>query len=92
MASDLGITSEAVLIKLLNIWSEKMNLVSPEERRKLCALGLAHVCGTNWPPVLQVWGSAITSIGEVIFDITLEDSTEDKLVGLSGGEENYLLK
>lgn len=72
------------MLKLLTIWSEKMCVVSPEERRKLCALGLAHLCSKNCPPVVQVWGLAITSIGEVIFDITVEDTNEDKLV------RNYL--
>ncbi|KAB7497155.1 Importin-11 [Armadillidium nasatum] len=85
VAKDLKITGEEILLKLLTIWSEKMCLVSPEERKKLCALGLAHLCSKNWPPVLQVWGLAITSIGEVIFDITVEDTNEDKLV-LNGDE------
>lgn len=64
----------------MHVWSEKLSLVSPEERRKLCALGLARLCSKNWPPVLASWGAAITAIGEVIFDITVEDSTDDKLV------------
>ena len=50
------------------IWSEKLSLVSPDERRKLCALALSQLCSSPWAPVLRVWSSAITSVAEVIFD------------------------
>lgn len=68
----------------MSIWSDKLALTSPEERRKLCALGLAYLCGTGWPPVLKVWPHAVTAVAEVVFDVTMEDSTQDKLVSWMG--------
>nr|XP_053629143.1 importin-11-like [Cherax quadricarinatus] len=71
---------EEVLERIVSVWADKLTLVSPEERRKLCGLGLAHLCGSGWPPVLKVWPPAITAVVEVVFDVTVEDSTQDKLV------------
>lgn len=74
---------EDMLEHITNLWADKLALVSPEERRKLCALGLAHLCGSGWPPVMKVWPSAITSIVEVVYDVTMEDSNQDKLVRMN---------
>ena len=71
-----------MLEHVTTIWADKLALVSPEERRKLCALGLAHLCGSGWPPVMKVWPSAISAIVEVVYDVTMEDSNQDKLVRL----------
>lgn len=72
-----------MLEHITSIWADKLALVSPEERRKLCALGLAHLCGSGWSPVMKVWPSAITAIVEVVYDVTMEDSNQDKLVRLN---------
>lgn len=79
-ATNENTTPEEVLEHITSIWADKLSLVSPEERRKLCALGLAHLCGSGWPPVMKVWPLAITAIVEVVYDVTLEDSDQDKLV------------
>lgn len=71
---------EDLLERVVWVWSDKLPLVSPEERRKLCALGLAHLCGSGWPPVMKVWPAAVSAVVEVVYDVTLEDSTQDKLV------------
>lgn len=79
----------------MTVWSDKISMVSPEERRKLCALGLAKLCGSGWQPVLKVWPAAVTSVVEVVFDVTCEDSTDDKLVvssGRLGSPEHYELE
>lgn len=84
VAGDQSKTPEEVLERVVSIWSDKLALTSPEERRKLCALGLAYLCGTGWPPVLKVWPHAVTAVSEVVFDVTMEDSTQDKLVVIGG--------
>ncbi|XP_071542893.1 importin-11-like [Panulirus ornatus] len=86
---------EEVLERIVNVWSDKIALVSPEERRKLCGLGLAYLCGSGWPPVLKGWPSAVNAVAEVVFDVTMEDSTQDKLVingGRLGSPEPYELE
>lgn len=82
-ASNESTTPEDMLEHITSIWADKLALVSPEERRKLCALGLAHLCGSGWPPVMKVWPAAITAIVEVVYDVTMEDSDQDKLVRLN---------
>lgn len=79
-ATNENITPEEMLEHITSVWSDKLALVSSEERRKLCALGLAYLCGSGWPPVMKVWPAAITAIVEVVYDVTVEDSTQDKLV------------
>ncbi|XP_066986451.1 importin-11 [Macrobrachium rosenbergii] len=94
-AADQSKTPDAVLEQIVNVWSEKLSLVSPEERRKLCGLGLAYLCGSGWSPVLKVWPAAVTAVAEVVFDVTMEDSTDDKLVvngGRLGSPEVYELE
>ncbi|KAK3886184.1 hypothetical protein Pcinc_009644 [Petrolisthes cinctipes] len=76
---------EDLLERVVWVWSDKLPLVSPEERRKLCALGLAHLCGSGWPPVMKVWPAAVSAVVEVVYDVTLEDSTQDKLVVSGSG-------
>lgn len=88
-------SAEEVLERIVTVWSDKISMVSPEERRKLCALGLAKLCGSGWQPVLKVWPAAVTSVVEVVFDVTCEDSTDDKLVvssGRLGSPEHYELE
>ncbi|XP_050703049.1 importin-11-like [Eriocheir sinensis] len=94
-ASNESTTPEDMLEHITSIWADKLALVSPEERRKLCALGLAHLCGSGWPPVMKVWPAAITAIVEVVYDVTMEDSDQDKLVingGRMGSPEPYELE
>uniref|UniRef100_A0A0P4WDI7 Importin N-terminal domain-containing protein n=1 Tax=Scylla olivacea TaxID=85551 RepID=A0A0P4WDI7_SCYOL len=94
-ATNENTTPEEMLEHITSVWSDKLALVSSEERRKLCALGLAYLCGSGWPPVMKVWPSAITAIVEVVYDVTMEDSTQDKLVingGRMGSPEPYELE
>ncbi|XP_076047855.1 importin beta11 [Oratosquilla oratoria] len=91
-AMELKQDPEQVLQRLVTVWSDNLSLVTPEERKKLCALGLAYLSGSGWPPVLKVWAQAVTAVAEVVFDVTLEDSTDDKLVvggGRGGSPSSY---
>ncbi|MPC11626.1 hypothetical protein E2C01_004297 [Portunus trituberculatus] len=89
-ATNENTTPEEMLEHITSMWADKLALVSSEERRKLCALGLAYLCGSGWPPVMKVWPAAITAIVEVVYDVTVEDSTQDKLV-INGGRMAYVV-
>ncbi|KAF2368697.1 Armadillo-type fold [Trinorchestia longiramus] len=73
-------SDEAVLTRLLRIWCCRLSVVTPDERRKLAALGLCRLIAVCHPTVLAVWARAAEAIVEVIYDVTNEDTKQDKLV------------
>uniref|UniRef100_A0A2P2HZB5 Importin-11-like n=1 Tax=Hirondellea gigas TaxID=1518452 RepID=A0A2P2HZB5_9CRUS len=73
-------TEECVLTQLLRVWCSRMCLVTPDERRKLAALGLCRLVAVYHPAVLAVWGRAVEAIVEVVYDVINEDTNQDKLV------------
>ncbi|XP_047739577.1 importin-11 [Hyalella azteca] len=71
---------EAVLTALLRVWCSRLSVVTPDERRKLAALGLCRLIAVHHPALLAVWSRAAEAIVEVIYDVTNEDTKQDKLV------------
>lgn len=69
-----------MLTQLLRVWCSRLSVVTPDERRKLGALGLCRLIAVPLPAVLAVWGRAVETVIEVIYDVTNEDTNQDKLV------------
>ncbi|XP_054286364.1 importin-11-like [Macrosteles quadrilineatus] len=73
LAESLKVTLESVTSKILDVWLDKMSLVTQPERSKLLSLALASLITSQSPVVLQRFCSILLSVSEVLNDITRTD-------------------
>ncbi|XP_015591574.1 importin-11 isoform X2 [Cephus cinctus] len=80
---------EDVLGQIVQIWVNRMPLVSQPERRKLLALALCSLLGANSPPsVLHHFPRIISNIVETLNDITKIDDMGCPIDSLMIGEQS----
>jgi hypothetical protein len=76
VAESVGGTQESVLSKVLDVWLDKMSLVTQPERRKLLGLALASLLTAQSSPVIDHFCGILLNITEVLNDITKTDNTQ----------------
>lgn len=73
VAKRIGETQEVVLNKMLDVWLDKMALVTQFERRKLLGLALASLLTAQSSAVLERFCGILLNVTEALNDITKTD-------------------
>uniref|UniRef100_A0A1B6L138 Importin-11 n=1 Tax=Graphocephala atropunctata TaxID=36148 RepID=A0A1B6L138_9HEMI len=73
LADSLRVTLDTVTAKIMDIWLEKMSLVTQPERSKLLALALCCLLTSQNQIILQRFPSILLFVTEVLNDITRLD-------------------
>ncbi|XP_043213718.1 importin-11-like isoform X1 [Amphibalanus amphitrite] len=85
-AAERSCTEADVFNRLLEVWLDKMALVTPVERRKLLALALCSLLPAGSAPVTQHFNPLLLNVVETLHDVARPDDGADSLV-VSGPEQ-----
>ncbi|XP_037075925.1 importin-11-like [Pollicipes pollicipes] len=86
VAAGSGSTDAILFSGLLEVWLDKMPLVTPVERRKLLALALCSLLPAASPPVAGRINPLLLNVVETLHDVSRPDGGGDTLV-VSGPEQ-----
>lgn len=82
VSEGVGTSQEMVLGKILDVWLDKMSLVTQPERRKLLGLALASMLTAQSPAVLERFCGILLNVAEVLNDIMKTDNCGTQLDSL----------
>ncbi|PVD19589.1 hypothetical protein C0Q70_20079 [Pomacea canaliculata] len=78
-----GIDSWLLLGQLLDVWTDRMDIITQPERRKICGLALASLLTFNNSVITDRFGAIVNSIVQVLHDVCRGDE--------SGGQADCLV-
>ncbi|XP_076465605.1 importin-11-like [Babylonia areolata] len=75
LAQSSGQESWAVLGQLLDIWTERIDVITQPERRKICGLALSSLLTLNNNVITERFGCIINTIVQVLHDVCRTDES-----------------